>query len=1003
MKRFTNKCISIFCILFLTLFLVTPAISQVGDNCNYEPKIDNPNTPVQPAYSESNNGNLRHFTVIYDEDKIDSPVSLISVIPAPNFQDYLRTISPSGSKYHYNLIGDKPLIQFLVVLPGKAADPDGKELGLHVNTYVVEPNSSGLKGIATLENFPSDITPKPFSSNAISNLSFSTDETTGHSRVDFSVDKAKITEDLIKEFGFDEAAEVVFDSTELTFGSGSAVTKAQQTGATIRFIAMEASSTGAPDIRYKYDKDGNIEPKVSEAPLTITVGNFYSWCKKSDCPDIDSDNDGTLDCKDPCPQDPTDKCEDLCPSDHYKTAPGVCGCGTPDTDSDGDGTPDCKDPCPQDPTDTCGDQCPNDPHKNAPLFCGCGTPDIDSDGDGTLDCKDPCPHDPKDECGDKCPNDPDKTEPGICGCGTPDTNTDSDGDGIQDCIDPCPYDPASDCSGDRCFIKGDSDGHKSFAFLVDERKHGNKDKLDLKFTFSTPRIGHGKQVLAITVSPNENHFVHGLSYGNGLIRDGYTVNPFLYDDPVSLIELLFVPAGEARDLDGNVIDFDHVVAYIVPEDTSGVQGLVFNHTTLVLPNEDPLKMILGPTNGSGSDIIDALSFKTNDTTQISQLDLTIDIPKLLAEARKVDPNVVFDFEILPSKALGLSALVRYIARISGSGDPGAFLKYDGQTGTFEEQFLYHIDDKGLFTGEYFCPGDQDNCPNDPNKTEPGICGCGTPDTDSDGDGTPDCNDQCPHDSGKIVPGVCGCGKADVDSNGDGTYDCEDRCTLNPGLCGCSISDIDSDGDGLLDCEDGCPDDKTKSEPGICGCGTPDTDSDGDGTPDCHDDCNSSTGSCVQCSYKANTAMQAHLDGMQHAAINQWQRAASQLRRQAKKNNFNVPAKMLRNSEQKISEYGAAAWRKAWMEIQTGQFSCSSSGVTVSVQDVCEVSDQSATLNSYLEDLNNIKKETKRIVSYTKKRSKRKKRKSDIIKRMDQIIGEAEAQIATLSSNKYICQ
>ncbi|MFH0905217.1 MAG: hypothetical protein V1826_00640 [bacterium] len=34
----------------------------------------------------------------------------------------------------------------------------------------------------------------------------------------------------------------------------------------------------------------------------------------------------------------------------------------------------------------------------------------------------------------------------------------------------------------------------------------------------------------------------------------------------------------------------------------------------------------------------------------------------------------------------------------------------------------------------------DNCPNDPNKTQPGICGCGTPDTDTDGDGTLDCNE-----------------------------------------------------------------------------------------------------------------------------------------------------------------------------------------------------------------------------------------------------------------------
>ena len=47
----------------------------------------------------------------------------------------------------------------------------------------------------------------------------------------------------------------------------------------------------------------------------------------------------------------------------------------------------------------------------------------------------------------------------------------------------------------------------------------------------------------------------------------------------------------------------------------------------------------------------------------------------------------------------------------------------------------------------------DGCPNDPNKTDPGICGCGTPDTDSDGDGTPDCNDGCPDDPYKTDPGL----------------------------------------------------------------------------------------------------------------------------------------------------------------------------------------------------------------------------------------------------------
>lgn len=55
--------------------------------------------------------------------------------------------------------------------------------------------------------------------------------------------------------------------------------------------------------------------------------------------------------------------------------------------------------------------------------------------------------------------------------------------------------------------------------------------------------------------------------------------------------------------------------------------------------------------------------------------------------------------------------------------------------------------------------DIDGCPDDPAKTEPGICGCGTPDTDSDGDGTPDCNDNCPNEDA-----------TDFDSNEDGCID-----------------------------------------------------------------------------------------------------------------------------------------------------------------------------------------------------------------------------------------
>jgi len=59
----------------------------------------------------------------------------------------------------------------------------------------------------------------------------------------------------------------------------------------------------------------------------------------------------------------------------------------------------------------------------------------------------------------------------------------------------------------------------------------------------------------------------------------------------------------------------------------------------------------------------------------------------------------------------------------------------------------------------------DRCPNDPLKTEPGICGCGTPDTDSDMDTTADCIDGCPTDPKKTQAGVCGC-NADDSSDPD---------------------------------------------------------------------------------------------------------------------------------------------------------------------------------------------------------------------------------------------
>lgn len=54
----------------------------------------------------------------------------------------------------------------------------------------------------------------------------------------------------------------------------------------------------------------------------------------------------------------------------------------------------------------------------------------------------------------------------------------------------------------------------------------------------------------------------------------------------------------------------------------------------------------------------------------------------------------------------------------------------------------------------------DACPADPDKLEPGLCGCGVPETDSDGDGMPDCADSCPTAPQLTEPSDCGCNTPD---------------------------------------------------------------------------------------------------------------------------------------------------------------------------------------------------------------------------------------------------
>jgi len=112
----------------------------------------------------------------------------------------------------------------------------------------------------------------------------------------------------------------------------------------------------------------------------------------------------------------------------------------------------------------------------------------------------------------------------------------------------------------------------------------------------------------------------------------------------------------------------------------------------------------------------------------------------------------------------------------------------------------------------------DECPNNPLKTQAGMCGCDA--YDSDGDWVCDADDICPGGSDKI------------DSDGDGVPDFCDQCEG-------SDDNSDWDQDGIPDGCDSCPDSVTGDSDGdgvcdnedICPGGDDNMDNNGDGIPD----------------------------------------------------------------------------------------------------------------------------------------------------------------------------
>ncbi len=532
--------------------------------------------------------------------------------------------------------------------------------------------------------------------------------------------------------------------------------------------------------------------------------------------DVDSDGDDTPDCDDECPDDPD------------KTEPEECGCGEPEHDADWDGTPNCI------------DDCPHDPDKTVPGVCGCGeTEDLtDSDGDSVPNCVDGCPGeddvpdgdgDGTPDCLDDCPEDPDKTVPLICGCGVPDDDTgDDDGDGVANCIDQCP---------------GIDDG-------IDSDDDGVPDCVDICPGFDD------------NMDSDDDRVPNGCDQCPGF-DDAFDEDEDDVPDDCDACPGF----DDAVDEDGDAVPDDCDACLQTPPDTpvdaygcSWLGACCFSQDLCVDGVDiENCENAGGLYQGNGTTCDLGCDFATDDDADgvPNDFDLCPDTPP--------DAPVDEDGCALPGACcFDIGVCFDDVDGEECTAIGGFFLGYDTVCGL-------DIDGDGTLDCADACPDDPDKtevgdcgcgepeddadsdgtpdcvdgCPDDPAKIEPGVCDCGVWEDvdDSDGDETPNCLDGCPDDSAKTEPGVCGCGEIDVltDTDGDDTPDCADECPDDPdkaalGACGCGVSDDDTDGDGTEDCLDACPNDYYKTETGACGCGMPDIDSDGDGVADCVDQC-----------------------------------------------------------------------------------------------------------------------------------------------------------------------
>jgi len=492
----------------------------------------------------------------------------------------------------------------------------------------------------------------------------------------------------------------------------------------------------------------------------------------------DADGDNTGDVCDNCPDDPA------------KTDPGICGCGQSDGDPDGDGIVDCDDNCPnttnQDQTNSDGDSfgdacdnCPDDDNEDQANSDGdtlgdvcdnCPTTDnedqANSDADTLGDACDNCPDDDNEDqanddndtpgniC-DNCPNDDNEDQADADGDGIGDVcDTDRDGDGVDNDQDNCPDDANNDQAdseadgiGDACDACPCTEG-EACAGMVE------LVKVDLSCPGqeNTKKGGDWQDFEVAGGCDGEQHDPRGWTDDNTQISfvvgdPGGHANLFSRDgDPIANTSYLqcdkpgCTPAYSDAHLIVTISGEGHLAgSYILKTYHAWDGGSI---TITSIDGASSSNVVTPPT---------VQSTGTDDELVPAVIEYTID---------NDGDSVTVNFN-----GNGLNAWI--LEGAGGSEEPDA--DGDGVPDCLDQ-----------------CPGEDDTIDVDPE------------------DGIPDCYDRCPDDPEKTEPGQCGCGAADTDSDGDGVADCIDEC---PG----QDDNLNSDGDSHVDCKDNCPNDDNEDQ------------------------------------------------------------------------------------------------------------------------------------------------------------------------------------------------